>query len=141
MDNNRPKVGIGLLLLKGNKILLAKRIASHGVGEYSLTGGHMENGESFSECALREFTEEAGSDMKITKPEFLCLNNLKAYLPKHYVDIGLVSHWISGQAMNPEPEKKEDWKWYDLDNLPSPLFGSIGRYLEAYRTGRQFFDD
>src|SRR5665213_744080 len=129
MDDNRPKVGIGLLLLKGNKVLLAKRKASHGVGEYALPGGHMEGEETFSGCALRELTEEAGTKIKVTKPEFLCLSNIRHYPPKHFVDIGMICKWISGEPENTEPEKKEAWQWYDLDNLPSPLFGCEEKYI------------
>jgi len=140
MDENRPKAGVGLLLIKGNSILLGVRKVSHGVGEYSLPGGHLEYDESFEDCALRELAEEAGTDIKVKKPKFLCVTNLRRYLPKHYVDIGMVAEWISGEPITMEPNKKEDWHWYDLDDLPSPLFGCEDNYIEAYKTGRVYFD-
>ncbi len=119
--------------------MLAKRISSHGVGEYSLPGGHLELDESFEDCALRELAEEAGNEIKVSQPKFLCLTNLRRYAPRHYVDIGMSAEWISGQPKLMEPDKKEQWDWYDLDNLPSPLFGCEDNYIEAYKTGKTYF--
>ena len=139
-ENNRPKVGLGLLLLKDGHILLGKRLGSHGNGEFGATGGHLEGNESFEECATRELVEEAGTDMKITVPKFLCVTNLKKYPPHHYVDIGMVAEWISGDPVNEEPDKMESWNWYPVENLPDKLFGCMENYLEAYRTGKTYFE-
>ena len=45
----RPKVGVGVMVFKDGKILLAKRKGSHGAGEYAFPGGHLEFGESFEQ--------------------------------------------------------------------------------------------
>ena len=142
MSDERPKVGVGVFLVKdGKQILLGKRKAAHGSGEYALPGGHLELGESFEECALRELAEEAGSNIKVKKVSFLCLTNLRRYAPKHYADIGVLAEWKSGNPTVMEPDKKEDWQWYDLDDLPQPLFGCTDNYIEAYRTGKVYFLD
>lgn len=135
---NRPKVGIGVMVIKNGKVLLGKRKGSHGQGEYAWPGGHMEYMESFEECAKREVMEEAG--IEIGNIKFLRLLNLKTYAPKHYVDIGLMAQWTSGEPKIMEPEKCEGWGWYDMDNLPQPLFGTIESYIEAYKTGRSYWD-
>lgn len=134
------KVGIGIMIVKGNKVLLGKRKGSHGEGEYAFPGGHFEYMESFEGCALREIREEIGTDIKISPIRFLRLMNLKAYAPKHYVDIALVADWISGEPQVMEPDKIERWDWYDIDNLPAPLFSTIPSYIEAYKTGKNFLD-
>ena len=54
MEAERPKVGIGIFLLKDNSILLGRRNNSHGEGEYALPGGHLELHETFEDCVLRE---------------------------------------------------------------------------------------
>jgi 8-oxo-dGTP diphosphatase len=135
---NRPKVGIGVMVIKDGKVLLGKRKGSHGQGEYAWPGGHMEYMESFEECAKREVMEETG--IEIGNIKFLRLLNLKTYAPKHYVDIGLMAQWISGEPKIMEPEKCDGWAWYEMDNLPQPLFGTIESYIESYKTGRDYWD-
>ncbi len=134
----RPKVGLGVMVLKEGKVLWGKRKGSHGAGEWAWPGGHMEYMESFAGCAKREVKEETG--MEIKNIRFLRLMNLKAYAPKHYVDIGLVADWKSGKPKVCEPEKCEEWRWFPMNKLPTPLFDTIETYIEAYKTGRNFFD-
>lgn len=140
MEPPRPKVGIGIFLIKNGKVLLGRRKSSHGQGEYALPGGHLELQESFQDCVLRELAEEAGPDIKVKNIRFLCVTNLRKYQPKHYVDIGMLAEWISGKPSVMEPDKKEAWKWYSLDSLPSPLFGCTENYIESYKTSRPYFD-
>ena len=52
--DKKPKVGVGVMILKDGEILLGKRKGSHGEGEYAFPGGHLEYMESFSDCAKRE---------------------------------------------------------------------------------------
>jgi hypothetical protein len=59
---------------------------------------------------------------------------------RHYADIGLVADWLSGEPRTMEPEKCEGWAWYNIDNLPQPLFGPVATYIEAYKTGKNYFD-
>lgn len=138
MKRLRPKVGIGIMVVKEGLVLLGKRKGSHGEGEYAFPGGHMEHMESFEDCAKREVFEETG--MIIKNVHFLRLFNLKTYAPKHYVDVGLVADWKSGEATVLEPKKCGGWRWYSIDKLPKPLFSTIPSYIKAYKTGKNFFD-
>ncbi len=140
LDDQRPKVGIGVVIFKDNNILLGKRKNANGDGEneYACPGGHLELMESFEDCAKRETKEEAG--IEIENIRFLSLYNLTQYAPKHSVNIGLVADWKSGEPQNLEPHKLEGWDWYSLDNLPSPLYSAIPQYIEALRTGKNYFD-
>lgn len=141
MKAQRPKVGVGLLLVKGNKILLGKRKNAHGDGEYAGFGGHLEGLESFEDGVAREVAEEGGSDIKINNLRFLCVTNLRKYAPKHYIDVGMTAEWSAGEPQIMEPDKIESWDWYDMDNLPSPLFGVIENYVKAYKSGVTYFND
>jgi len=138
MDELRPKVGLGVMILKDGKVLLGKRKGSHGAGEYAWPGGHLEYMESFEDCAKREVQEETG--MEIQNVRFLRLLNLKEYAPKHYVDIGLIADWKSGEPKVMEENKIEGWDWYSMDSLPKPLFATLETYIEAYKTGKNYFD-
>lgn len=136
-DEQRPKVGIGVMVFKDGKILLQKRKGSHGAGEYSFPGGHLEYMESFEDCARRETLEEAGITIKNLK--FLLLSNLKDYAPKHYVHMNFVADWESGEPKIMEPDKCDGWGWYDPDNLPTPYFKTMPVCLEALKTGKYYF--
>lgn len=139
MENqNIIKVGIGVMIMKDGKVLLGKRKGSHGEGEYAWPGGHMEYMESFEDCTKREVMEETG--MEIGNIRFLRLLNLKTYAPKHYVDVGLIADWKKGEPKVMEKDRVESWDWYDIDKLPKPLFSTIPTYIEAYKTGRNFWD-
>lgn len=139
MEIDRPKVGIGVMVWKDGKVLLGKRKSSHGDGEYAWPGGHLEHLESIVECAKREVLEETG--MEIENVRFLRLLNLKDYAPKHYVDIGMSADWKSGNPQVLEPDKCAGWDWYDPTSLPEPLFSTIPSYFEAYKSGKNFFDE
>lgn len=133
------KVGVGVMVLKDGKVLLGRRKGSHGEGEYAFPGGHMEYMESFAETAKREVKEETG--LEVENIRFVCLVNLKKYAPKHYVHIGLVADWEDGQPKVMEPNKSDGWDWYDLDKLPTPRFETVDTTFEAYKTGKNYWDD
>jgi 8-oxo-dGTP diphosphatase len=137
-QQNRPKVGIGVMILKEGKFLLGKRKGSHGEGEYAFPGGHLEYMESFESCARRETREEAGIEIKNIRFQFLA--NVTKYAPKHYVHIGLLADWSSGEPEFLESEKLESWGWYDLDNLPEPLFDFCRMAIDSQKIGRNYYD-
>ena len=138
MDELRPKTGVGIMIFKNGKILLAKRNSSHGAGEYAFPGGHLEYMESFADCAKREISEECG--IKVKNIRFQLAGNVTKYAPKHYVHIGLAADWESGEPQVLEPEKNESWGWYDLDNLPQPLFAMCTMQIEGFKTGKNYYD-
>jgi 8-oxo-dGTP diphosphatase len=138
VEETHPRVGIGIMIMKDDKVLLGKRKGSHGAGEYAFPGGHLEYMESYEECVLREIEEECG--VKIHNLRFLLLANIKDYAPKHYVHIGFLADWESGEPEVREPEKCEGWGWYDLDALPEPLFRTIPDMLDAYHNGVYYRD-
>jgi len=136
-----PLVGLSLLVVKNDHILLGRRRGSHGSGQYGTPGGHMEHGETPTEGVLRELEEECGGQFKVSPPTHLCLSNILDYLPKHYVDIAMVAHWVSGDPLNMEPHKLDGWEWHPLDRLPDGRFASIDNLVIAYKTGQRYFED
>jgi 8-oxo-dGTP diphosphatase len=139
MNDAKPKVGVGIIVVRDGKIMLTRRKGSHGTGEYAGGGGHLELLESFEECVLRELAEEAGPQLKVKNLRFLCVTNVTTYAPKHYIDIGMTAEWESGEPLLMEPDKAEGWDWYDIDDLPSPLFSMMENYIKAYKTGQAYF--
>jgi 8-oxo-dGTP diphosphatase len=136
---SRPIVGIGILIFNDKgQVLIHKRKSSHGEGEYAGLGGHLEYGESFEDCAKREVMEEAG--IEIEDIRFLCLAHV-IYPPKHFIDIGLTAKIKSGQIPKiMEPDKSSEQGWFDIDDIPTPLFANMPNYIQAFKTGKKFFD-
>ncbi len=133
----QTKVGVGVMVVKDGKVLLGKRLTSHGVDEYGGPGGHMEYGETIFETAQREISEEVGIQIKNLR--VLCVSDLLTYMPKHYIDIGVYAEWEAGEPTTLEPDKLESWAWYDIDKLPENLFGCFTAYIDSYKTGKRHF--
>ena len=137
-DELKPKVGVGVMILKDGKVLMTQRKGSHGAGELSFPGGHLEYMESFEDCAVRETKEECGLEIKNIRMSYV--TNVQKYAPKHYVHIGLIADWASGEPQTLEPEKAGEWKWFDLEDLPDePIFEFCKLAFDAYKTGRTYY--
>jgi 8-oxo-dGTP diphosphatase len=134
----KPRVGIGVTILKDGKILLGKRKGSHGQGEWASPGGHLEYMESFTECILREVAEECGLTIQNIRFQFLA--NMKEYAPKHYCHIGMLADWKAGEPQVLEPEKCTEWRWFDLNELPENIFVASRWAIEALKDGFIFKD-
>ncbi|KAL0446936.1 UNVERIFIED_CONTAM: Nudix hydrolase 1 [Sesamum latifolium] len=134
----KPEVGVGVFLLKGNKVLLGRRRTAVGRGTFALPGGHLEFGESFEACAAREVKEETGLD--IAGIEFMTVTNNVVSEPKPVQLIAVLMRAALADPdqapINLEPEKCDGWDWYDWNDLPQPLFGpletAIGRGLNPF---------
>ena len=125
---DRPKVGVGVCIIKGNKILLGKRKNAHGDGTWSVPGGHLEFNESWEDCVMRETFEEVG--IKIKNISFsTATNDIFEKEGKHYITIFMLAEYDSGEVKIMEPDKCEQWKWFTWDNLPKPLFIPIQNLL------------
>jgi 8-oxo-dGTP diphosphatase len=125
----RPKVGVGVLIVDGNRILLGKRKNAHGDGSWGPPGGHLEYGESWQQCAQREALEETG--LEINDIQFCAVtNDIFAESNKHYVTIFMRAAYAGGVVTNREPEKCEQWRWFDVDQLPDNLFLPLAQLVE-----------
>ena len=62
---SRPIVGVGVVILDGDKILLIKRGKPPRAGTWSLPGGAQESGETLKEAAIREIYEETNLKVEI----------------------------------------------------------------------------
>lgn len=130
--NKVVKVGIGVIIKNGrNQILLGKRKNSHGSTCWAPPGGHLEFGETFFECAQRETAEETGMkvyDMKVVATT----NDIFQKEEKHYISV-----FVEGKSDDIpqvlEPEKCESWNWFEVNNLPEPLFLSFESYITIIR--------
>jgi len=128
----RPGVGVGVILKKGNNVLLFKRKNVHGEGTWCLPGGHMEYGETPEQTAVRETKEEV--NLKICNAKVVGITN--DFMPekeKHYVTIFVEAEFNEGTAKISEPEKMSELGWFAMDSLPEPLFIPFKNFVEDRR--------
>ena len=123
----RPKVGLGVMVTKGDKVLMHRRQGAHGEGTWAPPGGHMEAKETFEECARRETREEAGIEIKNVK--FVTVTN-DLFDHQHYITIWMQAEYLSGEARIMEPEKCDALDWFSWEELPQNLFLSTKGLVE-----------
>lgn len=90
-------------------------------GTWAVPGGHLEFGESFTECASRELFEETGLDVPPERMRYLTTvssvwdENGQTF---HYVTILMGCGLAEDEEPTlMEPDKCEAWKWIDWDNM------------------------
>jgi 8-oxo-dGTP diphosphatase len=124
------RVGVGVCIVKDGQVLLGQRLNAHGDGSWSFPGGHLEFGETWEECAIREVAEETG--LQIVNPHFVtCTNDIFTEENKHYITVYMQASWENGEPKVLEPNKMVKWQWFDWENLPSPLFIPMQHLVET----------
>ena len=63
---DRPFVGVGVVVWRGDNVLLIQRGKPPRIGAWSLPGGAQELGETVRETAVREVREETGVEIDVT---------------------------------------------------------------------------
>mmetsp|Transcript_7128 Transcript_7128/g.18276 ORF Transcript_7128/g.18276 Transcript_7128/m.18276 type:complete len:136 (-) Transcript_7128:200-607(-) len=118
-----PRVGIGVLLFRGEQVLVGRRLAKTGKGEFALPGGHLEYGESLEGCAARELAEETGIALPPEAFAHCAVENC-VFEHAHYVTIFMrAAAPQEAEAANLEPHKCEGWAWVDWPGgVPAPVF-------------------
>ena len=125
-------VGVAVLVRRGDQVLLTHRKGSHGAGTWAPPGGHLDMGESFEECAMREVREETG--VTITEPHFLAVtNDIFADEGRHYATIWMEAQVeagvATGEARINSPREMSELGWFDWDDLPQPRFLPLENHL------------
>lgn len=128
-----PRIGVGPFILRGSRILLGKRKGSHGAGEWSVPGGHVDKWETVEQAARREIKEETGlEDLEFIRHMGYSENFFRE-ADKHYATLYVAFVLKSGEAKLIEPNKCEGWEWFDLNSLPKPMFGGLYGQLSEVR--------
>jgi len=142
--NNRPVIGVGVLVWREKKILLGQRMSNASAQDSSskcwqFPGGHLEAEESVLDCAQREVCEETG--LKIKNLRHLGFTD-KSFLvgEKIYITLLVSSDYHAGEAQVLEADKCAGWQWFDYKDLPSPLFEPIKLFLLQQQASQAKFD-
>ena len=137
-EQKKVGVGFGVMMFREGKLLLGKRhddpakAASllKGAGTWTMPGGKLHFGETFEQGATREVLEETG--LALNKVAVLCVNQ-DMVEGAHFVTIGMLAEDFSGEPQALEPDEITEWRWFDLNNLPSPLFFPSAKVLENFK--------
>lgn len=124
------RIGVGVIIIKDDKVLLGKRQGSHGSGTWSFPGGHLEFGETPEETALREVDEECGIIISnLRRGPYT--NDIFEKENKQYVTLFILADYVSGSAEIKEPDKCLGWEWVSWDYLAKrELFIPIKNLLQ-----------
>ena len=128
-----PKVGVGILVIRDNKILLVKRSMSPERGKWSIPAGYLDYGENPKATAEREVLEETNLEVFIT-------GLVDVYYNADSLDKGGASIFILYRAelMGGQLQAGDDADeagFFGPEELPHLAFDStrdaIGRWLDG----------
>ncbi len=137
-EKKRVGVGFGVMMMRDGKILLGKRHDDpekasselNGAGTWTMPGGKMDFGETFEEGAKREVLEETG--IAINSLQVVCVNQ-DMVETAHFVTVGMFTDDFSGEPQVMEPDEITEWRWFPIDNLPTPMYFPSAKLLENYK--------
>ena len=98
---DRPWVGIGCIVFKGDAVLLVQRGKPPRMGQWSLPGGAQHVGERAEEAARRELREEAGIEvgrMELAIVVDAITRDDDGRALYHYTIIDFAAEWVGGEA-------------------------------------------
>jgi 8-oxo-dGTP diphosphatase len=127
----RPVVGVGAVILDGDKILLEKRKNMPSKGKWSVPGGLVELGEGVEKAVVREVKEETG--LEVYEPRLIDVVDYVSWDEKgavvyHYVIVDYVVTVKAGKAKAAS----------DADALKWVPFNEVYEY-DLTESFRQFF--
>ena len=128
MAEEKPGVGVGVIIQHEGKILLVRR-KHHGAGTWSTPGGYIDMGETPEACAIREVREETG--VELGGATFLGISNDIHPDGKHNITI-----WMAGAAPSGEPavvadEELDAVEWFPWDALPEQRYHSFENFVQG----------
>ena len=114
----RPVVGVGAVVLDGDRVLLIKRGHAPLKGQWSLPGGGVEVGETLEQAIAREVTEETGLTIDVG-PIVEVLDRISrdddGRVEHHFVLVDFVCRPVGGVLCG--ASDADDAKWIGLSEL------------------------
>jgi ADP-ribose pyrophosphatase YjhB (NUDIX family) len=109
---SRPIVGVGAVVWKGDRVLLARRGHPPRQGSWTLPGGAQDVGETVAETARREIREETGLEIDIVDVVAvvdLIERDAAGKVAYHYTVIDMLAEWRSGEAVAADDAEAVAW--------------------------------
>lgn len=118
--SDRPMVGVGAVVRRGDEVLLVRRGRPPKLGEWSLPGGLQELGETVFEAAIREVREETGCEIEIVgliDAVDLIERAEDGRVSRHYTLIDVAAVWIAGEPR--AADDAADARWFHSSEIAS----------------------
>jgi len=130
-------VTVHLFFFRQDQILMLRRFnTGYADGQYSLPAGHLDGGETVLAAAAREAGEEVGVRLEAEHIRFSSV--MHRLDGEERVDFFVdVQKW-NGEPVNAEPEKCDDVRWVNMEDLPSNTIPYIRLALRNHRAGIKF---
>ncbi|MEX0348817.1 MAG: NUDIX hydrolase [Paracoccaceae bacterium] len=135
-----PRIGALAVLLRHDKVLLARRRNKPDAGLWGFPGGHVEWGETVLEAATRELLEETG--IHAEPIDYLTNLDLLRYsedgtVELHYLLVGVACRHIGGTLQ--AADDVSDARWFDTETVLAgdlPMSARVADLLRlALRSG------
>ena len=137
----RPQVGVGILLVRNQKLLLVKRKYNPDEGYWSIPGGHLDLGERVEDAAEREGLEETGIKVKVTNLAGIInkiMHDKNGKIEYHYVLINYFVEQVEGNTEQvPKPNSDAlDARFVNISELKNyNLTASLVELLKILEIG------
>lgn len=137
MSRARFPVTVHLFFIRDDQILVARRAnTGYRDGEYSVPAGHLDGGETVRAAAAREAEEEVG--VRIEADDIRFSSVMHRVEGDERVDFFVHVHRWQGEIVNAEPDKCDDLRWVDFDNLPENTIPYVRRAIANHLDGVAF---
>ncbi len=114
----RPIVGIGIVVLKGDSVLLVRRGKPPNMGSWTLPGGAQELAETTEQAARRELAEETGvtvGELHLAATVDNIRRDATGRVQFHYTIIDYTAAWLEGEPV--AGTDVSEAVWAPLDRL------------------------
>jgi len=117
-----PRVGVGAIVIKDDKVLLVRRGIPPSEGLWAIPGGHVELGETLQETAEREILEETGIVIKAGEPMYafdLIEQDDTGRIRFHFIVVDVTGEYVSGEPHGADDALEARWlSWEEIEALP-----------------------
>jgi mutator protein MutT len=113
-----PLVGVGAIIIDGNRVVLVKRGRAPLMGKWSIPGGVLEVGETLRKAVVREVTEETG--LAVDPGELLgvferVVPDEQGRMKYHYVLIDFLCRTVTGELA--AGDDADEVRWFQREEL------------------------
>ncbi len=130
-------VTVHLFFFRGSQILLIRRFnTGYADGQYSVPAGHLDGGETVIAAAAREAMEEVGVRIDPQDIEFSSV--MHRLDGEERVDFFVKIRDWAGEPFNAEPDKCDEIRWVDVNDLPANTIPYIRQALRNHFQEKKF---